>query len=74
MEVNVHPDDVAKMDQLKTMSEYAIGEFREARDLVKNLDGRVLDLEQKVTNLAKRVERVLVEANALRARLGGGKA
>lgn len=70
----MHPDDVAKMDQLKTMSEYAIGEFREARDLVKNLDGRVLDLEQKVTNLAKRVERVLVEANALRARLGGGKA
>lgn len=74
MEVNVHPDDVAKMDQLKTMSEYAIGEFREARDLVKNLDGRVLDLEQKVANLATRVERVLVEANALRARLGGGKA
>lgn len=65
----MHPDQVAKVDQLKQMVEYALDEFKAVRDVYKNAEEKMDDFKNELKRIDTVLQKYIGETAALKSRV-----
>lgn len=65
----MHPETMKKIDQLKTMVEYALGEFKEAKEVSQKVEKRFEETALEIYLVGKKIDKMEVEVAALEGRV-----
>jgi glutaredoxin 2 len=65
----MHPEYVQKIDQLKQIVEYALDEFKEARDAYKRAEAKMDDFKNELDRMDVMLKRCINDISTLNGRI-----